>query len=201
MTTRKAVLLLPLLLALGADTASAQNFLMNSAETINQGNFKIAVFPTILLGEDGGDSELGVAGRAGYGFTDSFDVEAKLAVFDGLKIYGADAELWLVKGRTDASVSAGLHKSDFDGGFDSTAIDLAGILSHALGGKLEVYGGASVSFESVDDADDSGFTRLYLVPGIEYKVSEDLDFVAEFGAGLNDDSPNYLSLGLAFYLR
>src|SRR5688572_1446082 len=201
MTTRKAFLLLALVLVVGTRTASAQNFLMNSAETINRGNFKLAVFPTMLLGEDGGDNELGVAGRIGYGFTDSFDVEAKLAVFDGFKLYGADAELWLVKGKTDVSVSAGAHKADFDGGFDSTAIDLAGILSHDLGGRLEVYGGASVSFESVDDVDDSSFTRFYLVPGLEYKVSEDLDFVAEFGAGLNDDSPNYLSLGLAFYLR
>jgi hypothetical protein len=188
-------------LVLGTGTARAQNFLMNSAETINEGNFKIAAFPTVLLGEDGADNTWGVATRLGYGFTDSFDVEAKLAFFDGLKIYGADAELWVVKGKTDVSVSLGAHKADFEGDFDSTAIDTAVIVSHPIASRLELYGGVSLSFESIDDVDDSSFTRAYLVPGIEYKVGEDLDFVAEVGIGINDDSPNYVSAGLAFYLR
>ena len=192
-----------ILLAFAWDPSSAhaQNFLMNSAETINQGNFKIAAFPTVLLGEDDVDNEFGLASRLGYGFTDSFDVEAKLAFFDGLKIYGADAELWLVKGTTDVSVSLGAHKADFEGDFDSTAIDAALLVSHGIARRLELYGGLSVSRESIDDVDDSSFTRLYLVPGIEYKLGEDLDLVAEVGLGINDDSPNYVSAGLAFYLR
>jgi len=50
--------------------ASAQNFLMNSAETINRGNFKISLFPTVLFGEDDADDNWGVGSRFGYGFTD-----------------------------------------------------------------------------------------------------------------------------------
>jgi hypothetical protein len=128
-------------------------------------------------------------------------VEAKLAVFDGLKLYGADAEVWLVKGKTDVSVSLGAHKADFDHGFDSTAIDTSLLVSHDVGHKLELYGGVSLSFESIDDVDDSSFTRAYLVPGLEYKLGRDLDLVAEVGLGINDDSPNYASAGLALYLR
>jgi hypothetical protein len=198
---RLPLFLILLTFALGTGSAQAQNFLMNSAETINEGNFKIAAFPTVLLGEDGADNEFGLATRVGYGFTDSFDVEAKIAFFDGLKIYGADAELWLLKEKTDVSVSLGAHKADFEGDFDSTAIDAAVIVSHPIARRLELYGGVSLSFESIDDVDDSSFTRAYLVPGIEYKVGEDLDFVAEVGLGINDDSPNYVSAGLAFYLR
>src|SRR4030043_368362 len=56
---------------------SAQDVLMNSAETINQGNIKLALFPTVLFGKNGGDSLWGVAGRAGYGLTPRFDIEAK----------------------------------------------------------------------------------------------------------------------------
>ena len=202
MKSRELLVAAACVLVLGGRPAGAQNFLMNSAETINEGNFKLAAFPTILLGEDGAGNETGVAGRVGYGFTDRFDVEAKLAVFDGLKMYGADAEYWLVKGRTDLSLSAGLHLSDFenDGG-DSTAIDLAAIASRSVGRKLEAYLGGSLSLESIDDVDDSDFTRFHLVPGIEYKLGEDLDFLAEFGLGLTDESPNYLSFGLAYYLR
>ena len=199
--TRQILLTGALALSVSAAPASAQNFLMNSAETINKGNFKIAGFPTVLFGEDGADDEFGIGTRFGYGFTDNFDVEGKLAFFDGFKIYGIDGEVWLVKGRTDVSVAVGFHKADVDGGFDSTAIDTALLLSGHVADRLELYGGVSLSFEDIDDVDDSDFTRAYIVPGIEYRVSDEIDLLAEFGIGLNDDSPNYLSAGLAFYIR
>jgi hypothetical protein len=199
--------LLPFLMltaVLCAGRAQAQNVLMNSAETINRGNFKIAAFPTILFGKDvdgvDGENETGIAGRFGYGFTDRFDMEGKVAFFDGVTLYGLDAEFWLLKGPADVSVSLGAHKTSTDLG-DSSAIDTALLVSGNIGDKLEAYGGLNVSFESLDDVDDSSFTRAYLVPGIEYKLSQDLDLVAEFGIGLNDDSPHYVSAGLAFYIR
>jgi len=198
---RTVLILVAGLLAVGAAPARAQNFLQNSAETINQGNFKIAGFPTILLGKNGGDSQWGVATRLGYGFTDSFDVEAKVAFFDGFKLYGADAEVWVIKGKTDGSGAGGLHKASVDGGFDSTAIDTSVLVSAEIAPKLDLYGGLSLSFESLDDVNDSSFTRAFLVPGIEYKLNHQLDLVAEVGIGLNDDSPNYVSFGLAVYLR
>jgi len=199
--TRHILLTGALLLSIAAAPASAQNFLMNSAETINKGNFKIAAFPTVLFGEDGADDEFGVGTRFGYGFTDNFDVEAKVAFFDGFKLYGIDGEVWLVKGQTDVSLAVGVHKADVDGGFDSTAIDTSLLLSGHVADRLELYGGVSLSFEDLDDVEDSDFTRAYLVPGIEYKLSDRVDLLAEFGIGLNDDSPNYLSAGLALYFR
>jgi Outer membrane protein beta-barrel domain len=196
--------LLPLLMlsfVLVAGSAQAQNVLMNSAETINKGNFKIAAFPTLLFGEDDADNEFGVAGRFGYGFTDRFDIEGKLAFFDGLQLYGLDAEYWVVKNRpVDVSVALGAHITDFEGG-DSSAIDTSLLASGHVSDNLELYGGLNVSFESIDDVPDSSFERVYLVPGLEYKIHDDLDLVAEFGIGLNDDSPNYVSAGLAFYIR
>jgi hypothetical protein len=185
-----------------APAVHAQNFLMNSAETINQGNFKISAFPTALLGEDGADNEWGIATRLGYGFTPRLDVEAKAAFFDGLKLIGADAEYWVVKGRTDVSLAAGLHKADFEGeGPDSTAIDFAAIASRKVASRLEAYLGGSLSLESVDDAEDSSFTRFYIVPGVEYRLAKDVDLLAEVGIGVNDDSPNYLSFGVSYYVR
>jgi hypothetical protein len=197
---KKQLLLTLIIAALGAAPALAQNFLMNSAETINEGNFKISGFPTILLGEDGADSEWGIATRLGYGLTPSFDVEAKLAFFDGYKTYGADAEYWLAKGRTDVSLSAGARKSDFDGGGGSTAIDLAAIASRSIGDSLEGYLGGSLSFESFDDVDGRS-ESFYIVPGIEYRLAKDIDLLAEIGLGLTDGSPNYLSFGVSYYVR
>ena len=200
MTSRLLILAAALVLQAGA--ADAQNFLMNSAETINKGNFKLCAFPTVLLGEDGADNSWGLASRIGYGFTPSFDVEVKLATFDGFKMYGADAEWWAAKGRTDVSLSVGAHKADFDDDAgDSTAIDTAVILSRTVADRLEAYVGGSLSFESIDDVDDSSFKRFYVVPGVEYKLGEDLDLLAEFGLGLNDNSPNYFSFGAAYYIR
>jgi hypothetical protein len=190
-----------LFLALGSETAQAQNVLMNSAETINRGNFKISAFPTVLLGQDGGDSNWGVVSRFGYGFTDRFDMEGKVGFFDGIKMYGLDAEAWVVKGHPiDASVSLGVHKLSLDGP-DSSAIDTALLLSGHVTRNLELYGGLNVSFESLDDVPDSDFTRVYAVPGLEYRVSHQVDLLAEFGISLNDDSPNYLSFGVAIYFR
>jgi hypothetical protein len=183
-----------------ASHANAQNVLMNSAETINPGNFKIAAFPTLLFGKDGADNETGIAGRFGYGFTDRFDMEGKVAFFDGVKLYGVDAEYWLRKAPLNVSVALGAHKTSTDF-VDTSAIDTSLVASGKIGDKLEAYGGLNLSFESVDDVDDSSFTRAYVVPGIEYKLHRDLDLVAEFGVGLNDDSPHYVSAGLAFYIR
>jgi hypothetical protein len=48
---------------------------------------------------------------------------------------------------------------------------------------------------------DDSFTRLHLVPGIEYGLSETFDLVAEFGIGINDDSYRYVGAGITYYVR
>jgi hypothetical protein len=184
-----------------AAPASAQNFILNSAETIDRGTFKLGGYPVILFGEDDADNTWGVAARAGYGFTDSFDIEAKGAFFDDFNMYGADAEYWFVKGPLDISAIAGFHFTDSDLGVDSKAFDIAVIGSGRIADNLDLYGALNVSAESLDDVPDGDFTRVYLTPGLEYRVSPSVDLLAEFGIGLNDDSPNYLAFGVAFYLR
>jgi hypothetical protein len=69
-----------------------------------------------------------------------------------------------------------------------------------MGSKFEPYVGLKLSFESVSH-DGGDFTRCHVVPGFEYRLSKNLDVVAEIGLGLNDDSPSYGSVGLALYLR
>jgi len=177
----------------------AQQVLMNSAETINKGNLKLAIFPTVLFGKNGGDSVWGVAGRFGYGLTPSIDIEAKAAFFKGLKYFGADIEYWFLKGGNfNASASVGGHITDYKGAGDSKGIDAALLASTRPVKNLEVYGGLMLSFDSVKNADN--YTLAHLVPGIEYRISDDLDFLAEVGIALNDNSRSYGSVGLALYL-
>ena len=106
-------------LALCSTRAVAQDFQFQSAETIDRGNFKIGVYPAELFAKSGDDSSFGVVSRVGYGFTSRFDVEARLNFFEHVKMYGGDAELWVVKGGpVDVSVSAGFHVARFDSGVD-----------------------------------------------------------------------------------
>jgi hypothetical protein len=181
--------------------AAAQDFgVMNSAETINRGNFKIMGNPIVVFGEDDADSEVGVAIVGGFGFTERFDVEAKLSLFDGLTFIGADAEFWLLKEQPiDVSVIGGLHVADADG-FDAKGFDVTFLASGHVSPKVELYGGLDIARNSFDDS-DVDFTTYHLVPGIEYAFRDDIDFVAEIGFGLNDHSNNYFSAGIAFYLR
>ena len=39
------------------------------------------------------------------------------------------------------------------------------------------------------------------MPGIEYAISDELDFVAELGLGLTDSSRHYFGVGVAYYIR
>lgn len=189
-----------LFIAVTAIQVPAQQVLMNSAETINQGNLKLAVFPTVLFGKNGGDSVWGVAGRFGYGFTPSLDIEAKVGFFKGLKFFGVDVEYWFVKGHNfNVSAALGGHITDYKGFGDSTGLDAALLVSTAPAKNLEIYGGLMLSFDSIKNSDDNR-TLLHVVPGIEYRVSDDVDFLAEVGIALNDDASSYASVGLAFYL-
>ena len=186
-------------LVIPAAEVSAQDVLMNSAETINQGNFKLALFPTVLFGRNGGDSLWGLAGRVGYGLTPRFDIEAKGAFFKGLNYFGVDVEYWLVKGGSiNVSVALGGHLTDSKGGADRSGIDTALLVSTSPVRSLELYGGFKLAFDKIKNADNN-FTRAHIVPGLEYRISESIDFLAEFGIALNDNTRSYASAGLAFY--
>jgi hypothetical protein len=182
-------------------SAAAQDFgVMNSAETINKGNFKLMANPIVLFGEDGADNEVGLALSGGYGFTDRVDAEAKVSFFDGLTFIGGDVEVWVVKNRpVDVSVIGGFHVGQSDG-FDSKGFDFTFLGSGHVSPRLELFGALDIARNKFNDFDTS-FTTAHLVPGIEYAISQDIDFVAEVGLGLNDDSSHYFSGGIAFYIR
>jgi hypothetical protein len=184
--------------------AGAQDFgVMESAETINQGNFKLTANPMFIFYDS--ESEIGVGLKFGYGFTPRFDMEAKLALYDGQTFFGGDFEYWVVKDRPwDVSAGAGFHIGRGDAVVDTTGIDLTLLTSRRVGTRLDFFAALDVALESIDtefELVDDSFTTLHLVPGIEYAVSDDLDFVAEFGISLNDEGSHYASVGLAYYLR
>lgn len=182
---------------------------LQSAETMDRGTFKLMVAPIMAFGKDGADDKFGLAARGGYAFTEHFDAEVKLGFFENGTFVGADGEYWIVRSTEensglDFSLTGGLHwMFGNDNRFDIMGFELTPQLSGHVTENLELCGSLDASFESIKDVPqgvDDSFTRLHLVPGIEYRLSETFDLVAEFGIGINDNSSNYVGAGIAYYV-
>jgi hypothetical protein len=186
-----------LALTASAPAASAQTAVMESAETINPGNIKLAGYAVRDLDAD----DTGFVARAGLGLAEGLDVEGRVGFYDGLTYFGGDLELWLVRDRSsvDFSVGAGVHRSDIEGAADVFGIDAFAILSGHLTESVELYGSLDLDFERPDERDD--YTLARAVAGLEIALSESIDLHLEGGAGLNDRSSDYLAGGIAIYLR
>jgi hypothetical protein len=196
---RRLWTVLPLLTLLSTPVYAQDFGVMESAETVNQGNFKLRVNPLVFFGRNGGDDEVGVAGVVGYGFTPRFDLEGGLVIGDGVRIVGATAEFNVVRNDdVSFSVIPGFHVRRGDRTLHTTGIDLLFLGSTHVTSRLDFYGGLDLAFERSDIID---YETVHLVPGLEYKLHRDVELLVEFGLGLNDDSLHYLSGGLAFYFR
>lgn len=206
MRISRIVLAAALFLCFALPAAAQYIGVLQSAETNDRGTFKIQLAP--ILG--GADDDYGLAARGGYGFTDRFDAELKLASFRNSRYIGADGEFWILKGAEkdtgiDFSVTGGLHwifgkRSNPD----IMGLDITPLVSGHVNKQLELCGSLDISFESIQNAPrgfDDTFTRLHLVPGVEYRLSESIDLDGEIGIGLNDKSWTYLAAGITFYLR
>jgi hypothetical protein len=177
---------------------------------MDRGTFKLMAAPIMAFGKNGADDEFGVAARGGYGFTDRFDAEAKLGFFENSTFVGADGEYWILKGQEpDAglafSLTGGVHwMFGSKGAFDTMGFEVTPQLSGHVSENIELCGALDASFESIKDAPtgvDDTFTRLHLVPGVEYRLSDAADLVGEIGIAVNDESYTYAGVGIAFYLR
>ena len=201
MKTQRLAVLFACLLLIPSATVSAQDFgIMESAETINQGNFKLRANPMILFGRHGGDTDFGVAAVLGYGFTPSFDLEGGVALYDGVTFFGANGEYWVLKhAPIDFSVAFGLHRRVGDQTADYNGIDLTLLPGGHVSKNLEVYAGLDFAFEGFGVPGD--FKTVHLVPGLEYKLNDTVDLLAELGLGLTDSSRHYFSAGVAIYFR
>lgn len=197
-------------LCLALPAAAQYIGVLQSAETMDRGTFKLMVAPIMAFGENGADDEFGVAARGGYGFTDRFDAEAKLGFFENGTYVGADGEWWILKGSepdagVDFSLAGGIHwTSGSNGRYDAMGLDVTPLLSGHVGPSLELCGALDVSFESLQDVPppfDDTFTRVHLVPGVEYRLSDSADLVGEVGIALDDNSSTYAGIGLSFYIR
>lgn len=193
-------------LILMAGPVAAQDFgLLQSAETIEQGNLKLAGGFVNARGEDGADDDTAFTVRGGYGFTDRIDGEIKYSSFDEVDALGVDFEYWAVRNAPlDLSLGAGYTSLSADNGSDASSLDLTAILTGQATPALELGVGVDVGFVELDDvppgADDS-FESVHLVPMLEFALSDVVDLVGEYGVALNDESNDYLAGAIAFYFK
>jgi hypothetical protein len=187
-------------LLLLAGPARAQTFVMHTSDTITDGDLRFTAYPVGLFSNSGGPDRWGGAANLGYGITNYLDVEGQSAFFDGFSLVGLNANFKVLRGDIDLLTRLGAHKALVTNAADSTAVDLAALAGGRVSPSLRLSGGVSVSFESLDHVNNSGFTRAWAVPGVEVRINRNVDFVAEGGVGLNDNSPHYLTAGIAVYL-
>jgi hypothetical protein len=210
MRISRIILVAAFILCLTLPAAAQYIGVLQSAETMDSGTYKLMVAPIMVLGKDGADNKLGVAARGGYAFTKHFDVEAKLGFFENGTFVGVDGEYWIFRGSEensgiDFSLTGGFHwMFGSDNRYDTMGLEITPQVSVHVTENLELCGALDVSFESIQDAPsgyDNSFTRLHLVPGIEYRLSDTLDLDAEFGIALDDNSSHYVGTGITYYVR
>jgi hypothetical protein len=203
MNLRSVILLIAGLLCVPGPS-SAQNFgVLESAETIDQSNFKLLATPILVFGKNRGNDDHHVALGVGYGFTPRFDAEAKVALGKNTTLFGGNGEYWLLRNDPfDLSVIAGGHFQNNDAPLDVLGVDATLLASKHVARKLEAYGAIALAINRfIEDLPDRSFTQAHLVPGIEYALSDELDVVAELGLGLTDSSRHYFGAGVAYYIR
>ena len=210
MRISRIVLAAVLGLCFALPAAAQYTGVLQSAETMDRGTFKLMAAPIMVFGKNGADDEFGGAFRGGYAFTDRFDLEAKLGFFENSVVVGADAEFWVLSGKEedtglDISLTGGLHwiigNND---NFDIIGLEITPEFSGHVTKNIELCGTLDTSFESIKDAPegvDDTFWRVHLVPGIEYRLTDQVDLEGEVGIGLNDDSYTYAGVGIIFYFR
>lgn len=178
--------------------AGAQDFIQSSAQPIPAGDLGLTGYPTVLFAKNNGPDRWGGSARVGYGIADNFDVQGKVAAFNGFTLVGADATLRILSGDVDLAASVGGHQALMQFAPDSTALDLAWLSGARVSRRLRVEAGMCLSLETVHNVRNSGFSRLYVVPGINYRVSREVAVVSQLGLGLNHNSPDYLTAGFSF---
>jgi hypothetical protein len=198
-----AASLLALSVVMAPAFVGAQDFgVAESAETIDKGNFKLRANPMFVF-PDNDDTTTGVAGAFGYGFTNRMDGEFKVAIYDAIRFFGGDAEFWVLRqpGGFNLSLSVGGHYANSDV-VSHAGVDFTVLGTQAVTPRLDIYGALDMAFNRYQDPlPDRNYQQIHVVPGIEYKLRQDLDLVAEAGIAVNDESSTYFSAGVAYYLR
>jgi len=199
-------------LALCGSASAADFAMMETAERITEGGFKLSGFP-IVIDRDHAQTETGFAVGLGYGLANDLDLEAQVAGYEDGTWIGADLEwnAWR-DGPMAVSIGGGLHGADLDGTGSAAGADATAIFTYRPIERLALSAALDAAFDDVNDRDanvpansrfpvDGQYETYYAVPGVGYHLTHNLDLLAEVGVGLNGESDNYVSGGMSWFFR
>ncbi len=219
MKLMKRAVLAGSLLAVCGSAGAAEFAMMETADHVADGTFKLSGFP-VMVDRDGARDDVGLAVGIGYGLPPqrldvprNLDVEAQLASYDDGTFIGADLE-WTAwrEGRLAFSLGGGLHGADLDAGGRATGVDGTAIMSYRPLPRLELSAAFDAAYDDVNGRDgavdpgsrfptDGHYETYYAVPGASYQLTRNIDLFGEVGLGLNGDSDDYVAAGLSWYFR
>jgi len=199
-------------LALCGSASAADFAMMETAQRINEGTFKLSGFP-VVIDRERAKTDTGFAVGLGYGLPNNLDVEAQVAGYEDGTFVGADLEwnAWR-EGRMAFSMAGGLHGADLDGSGSAAGVDGTLIFSYNPMERLALSAALDGAYDDVNNRDadvpadarfrtDGQYERYYAVPGISYLLTRNIDLLAEVGVGLNGDADDYVSAGASWYFR
>lgn len=189
--------------------ASAVVFgVMETADTVIPGDFKFLAFPMAVRDGPRREVDTGINVGLGYGINEPLDVELQIGVYDDFNYFGLDLEYsYRENTPLELSIGGGVHKVESDFGYPY-GFDLTHIVSYTLESvpSLRVIGALDAAYEVTDPyyaqsigAEQESYWVAYAVPGAQFQVNQRVDVIGEVGVGLNDDSNDYVALGLSFY--
>lgn len=183
---------------------------METADTVIPGDFKFLAFPLAVRDGPRREVDTGINVGIGYGINEPLDVELQVGVYDDFNYFGADLEYAYRENRPlELSVGGGVHRVDSDFGHPY-GFDITHIASYTTASipSLRLIGALDAAYERTDayyaqsiGAKDEAYWVAYAVPGLQFRVNERVDLIGEVGVGLNNDSNDYVALGLSFYFE
>jgi len=201
-------------LALCGSASAAEFAMMETAQRINEGTFKLSGFPVVIDRDDEDDDpETGFALGLGYGLPYDLDAEVQVAAYEDGTFLGADLE-WNVwrRERMALSIGGGAHGADLEKSGSLVGVDGTLIFSYSPIERLALSAAFDAAYDDVNDRDanaptdtrfptDGQYETYYAVPGISFLLTRNIDLLAEVGVGLNGDADDYVSAGVSWYFR
>jgi hypothetical protein len=180
---------------------------MESADPVRKGDFKFEGYPLAARRSDTQDQQTGANVAFGYGMGQNWDAEVQLANYDDVLFFGVDAEYSFIdEDRYEVSLDGGAHYGNHDLG-TQRGLDLTPLVSYrprSLHG-FKWNAALDLAYDWIDlavsSAQDASYLSAYVVPGAQYRIAHEVDLIGEIGVGLNNDSSDYASAGLAVYFR
>ena len=213
MRTLKVAALAGSLLAVCGTAGAAEFAMMETAERIADGTFKLSGFPVVVDRDRAAGNDTGFVVGLGYGLPYDLDIEGQVAGYDDGTFLGADLEwnAWR-QGRMALSIGGGLHGADLDGSGYAAGADGTLILSYTPMQRLSLSAALDAAYDEVNNREagapvdsrfptDGEYETYHAVPAIGSVLTRNIQLLAEVGFGLDGDSDDYASAGMSWYFR